>query len=63
MSWKAYDRIRMIEGMITPKWPLATRKRKYNQLPEALEANKENLLQEARAWAAEKCANWLETMG
>ena len=58
MSWGMYDRIRKSEGMTTPTRPQAKRKRRYNQLPEALEANKENLLQVAKSWPPEKDINW-----
>ena len=37
MSWSTYDRIRKSEGMATPTRPHTKRKRRYNQLPEALE--------------------------
>ena len=44
--------------MTTPTRLQAARKRRYNQLPEILEVNKENLLQEARTWEPEKTVNW-----
>lgn len=50
--------------MTTPKQQATTLvqglKRKYHNLSETLEIDKENLLHEAETWAADKNINWLQ---
>lgn len=62
ISWNTYDRIRKSEAMTSPKQqattPVQGLKRKYHNLSETLEIDKENLLHEAETWAADKNINW-----
>ena len=61
ISWNTYDKMRS-EGMTTPKRPAATpvpsRKRKYHNLSETLQIDKDKLLHEAESWPEDKDVNW-----
>ena len=62
LSWRTYDKLRKTEGMSTPKRPAESlvqcRKRKYRNLSQTLQIDKENLLHEAQLWPHDKDVNW-----
>ena len=62
LSWRTYDKLKKTEGMTTPKRPaenqVQCRKRKYRDLSQTLQIDKEKLLHEAQLWPNDKDVNW-----